>query len=401
MSLELEVTESLARRADPPADAGEALARARELAPGIRARAAAAEDQRRIPDKTIAELQDSGLFQILTPKLFGGAELGVTTLLQVTMELAAACGSTGWVYGVLAGHSWMLNLLPEAGQREVLANPRALTATVFRLNGEVEVVDGGYRLKGAHGRFCSGIDFADWVMVGNAVKRSDGSVEPRFFVVSKDNVEVVDDWFTTGMRGTGSRSIRIGDAFIPAHRSISIAEMSGGRAPGAALHGGSIYRMSFADVTPFSIAGAPLGMARGALALTVESLRKSGGPSGPSEDILVRLAEAAAAIDAAERLVLSDARMVDGAALEDLSRLQRASLARNWAYAARLARGAINQLFELCGGSTIYLSSDVQRLWRDANSAAQHRAFSWSMGLADYGRALLNLDTQGYKLKSS
>ena len=401
MSLELKLAESSARPAARPMDTAEALARARELAPRIRARAAEAEEQRRIPDETIAELQESGLFQILTPELFGGAELGVAALLQVTTELAAACGSTGWVYGVLAGHSWMLNLLPEAGQREVLSNPKSLTATVFRLNGDVEVVDGGYRLRNGQGRFCSGIDFADWVMVGNAAKRPDGSVEPRFFVVSKTDVEVVDDWFTTGMRGTGSRSIKIADAFIPAHRSISIAEMSGGRAPGTELHGGSIYRMSFADVTPFSIAGAPLGMAKGALALAIEGLGRSGGSSGPSEDTLVRLAEAAAAIDAAERLMLGDARMIDSAAPGDLDRLRRAGLARDWAYGARLVRGAINQLFELCGGSTIYLSSDVQRLWRDANSAAQHRAFNWSLGMADYGRALLSLDTQGYKLKTS
>src|SRR5271155_1236594 len=103
-----------------------ATAAAEQIAPRIAARALRTEADRRIPDETIKELLDSGLFGLVRAKAYGGSGLGMAALVQVTTNLAIACGSTGWVYGVLAGHSWLLNLFPEEAQAEVHGDPRAL-----------------------------------------------------------------------------------------------------------------------------------------------------------------------------------------------------------------------------------------------------------------------------------
>src|SRR2546423_523153 len=79
--------------------------------------------------------------------------------------------------------------------------------------------------------------------------------EPRFMLLPMSEVEVVDDWFTVGMRGTGSCSIRVADAVVPEHRTLNVAAAAGGSTP-AAL---------FSIVAPMSLVGPPLGMARGAL----------------------------------------------------------------------------------------------------------------------------------------
>src|SRR5215467_9953193 len=89
-----------------------ALEAARALTPKIRARARQTEAERCVPRETIDEIAASGLFNLVTPRVFGGSELGFASLVEVTAELASACGSTGWVFGVLAGHSWLLNLFP-------------------------------------------------------------------------------------------------------------------------------------------------------------------------------------------------------------------------------------------------------------------------------------------------
>src|SRR5262249_16292059 len=142
----------------------------------------------------------------------------------------------------------------------------------------------GYRLVGGEGKFCSGIDFADWVVVGNAVHKADGSTEPRFHLVSTKDVEIVDDWFTAGMRGTGSRTIRIKDAFIPEHRSVMTADLSRGTSPGALHHKDSPnYSVPFAVAQPFSLIGAPLGMARGAVDSMSESMTKKFGGMPPEQ----------------------------------------------------------------------------------------------------------------------
>jgi 3-hydroxy-9,10-secoandrosta-1,3,5(10)-triene-9,17-dione monooxygenase len=54
----------------------QALSNVAALTGGIAARAGATEDNRRVADETIAELREAGLFNLLTPKMFGGSELG-------------------------------------------------------------------------------------------------------------------------------------------------------------------------------------------------------------------------------------------------------------------------------------------------------------------------------------
>ncbi|AKC72229.1 acyl-CoA dehydrogenase family protein [Pandoraea oxalativorans] len=375
----------------------DAVAAARAMHESIRSRAVQTESDRIVSAQTINELRNSGLFNIVTPRLFGGSELGFATLVEVTAELASACGSTGWVFGVLAGHSWMLNLFPLQAQRDVMGDDRALTATVFRLGGTVTEVDGGYELVGGEGRFCSGIDHAQWVIVGNAVQREGQPPEPRFFVVPIADVEVIDDWFTAGMRGTGSRSIRIARTFIPAHRSVSVKEMMSGQSDAAGSVRAPIYRMPFQNVTPFSLIGAPLGMARGAIRSFSDGLcprLKSFDSEQMAEQstTMSRLAQASAEIDAAFALVREDARMVDSAAdPKTISALQWSRIPRDWAFAAQTARRAVNSLFEAAGGTGIYNDSELQRVWRDANSAAQHFAFTWDSAMTNYGRTALGL----------
>jgi 3-hydroxy-9,10-secoandrosta-1,3,5(10)-triene-9,17-dione monooxygenase len=380
------------------ADSREAIERVEALLPAFRARAAGTEAERRISDETIAELREQGLFGIATPKAFGGSELGFAALVEVSFRLASACGSTGWVFGVLTGHNWMVSLLPQNAQDEVFGDPRALTASVFRMGGKVVPADGGFRLTGGEGKFCSGIDFADWVVVGNAVQRADAPPEPRFFLIPKSSVEIVDDWFTTGMRGTGSRSIRVADAFIPEHRSMLVADMARGTTPGALLHARSPgYSVPFPIAQPFSLIGNPLGMAKGALDAFAQSVAKKLAGYAPEQvgeqgASFARLSRAAAEIDAARALVLGDAAFLDRTTEPSkLSALDRTRIQRDFAYAAQQCRYAVTSLFEASGGTGIYDGSVVQRFWRDCNSASAHTAFNWDDASGGFARALLGL----------
>jgi alkylation response protein AidB-like acyl-CoA dehydrogenase len=364
----------------------------------------AVDEDRRVPDATIAEIKQTGLFNIVTPRSLGGSELGFADLVRVTAEIASVCGSTGWVYGVLAGHSWLMNLFPEQAQQELYIDPDVLIATVFRLGGTVQEVDGGYRLTGGQGAFCSGIDFADWVIIGNGVTRANGEYEPRFFVVPRSDIEVVDDWFTMGMRGTGSRTIKIAEAFIPAHRSVSLADMLAGTTPGARTHPGAIYRMPFADIAPFSIIGAPIGVARGAIEAFATQLGEKlstydAGHLGEQSTTFARIAKAAAEVDAALNLVIADAEMIDNAKEpSDISAVERARIPRDWAWAAQTSRYALTHIFEASGGTGIYEGSAIQRFWRDVNSSAQHFAFTWDTSMTKYGRAACGLEPSEFAL---
>ncbi|PQA87685.1 oxidoreductase [Marinicaulis flavus] len=366
--------------------------------PAIRERAAEVDKNRRVASETIDELKQASLFALMTPRAYGGMEKGFAPLVEVTRALSSACGSTGWVYGVLAGHNWMVALFPQQAQDEVFSVDQSLTASVFRLSGEVTVEQDGYRLKNGEGRFCSGVDFADWVVVGCAVKRDDDVLEPRYFLIPMSEVEVVDDWHTAGMRGTGSRSIRIKDAFIPEYRTVLSADIMKGTTPGAEIHKETaVYSAPFPVALPFSLIGAPLGMAAGALEVSLEGLKKKFGAmdpdqAGESGSLFARLAECSTDIEAATTLILADARKLDNASdMSILTPLERARMQRNLAYAAQKARYATTKLFESAGGSGIYDGSPIQRFWRDANSSTAHTAFGWDQAASGYGRIALDL----------
>src|SRR5258708_36020328 len=75
----------------------ELSARAEALVPELRERAPRAEQLRRLPDETIAELHSSGLFRILQPARVGGSELPFRALFELTPIIGRGSRSTPWV----------------------------------------------------------------------------------------------------------------------------------------------------------------------------------------------------------------------------------------------------------------------------------------------------------------
>jgi 3-hydroxy-9,10-secoandrosta-1,3,5(10)-triene-9,17-dione monooxygenase len=84
------MTETL--RAEPPRTYEQALERARNLVPRLKARSPATERLRQVPDETIQDLHASGLFRILQPRRVGGAELPFRALVETAAIIGQGCG---------------------------------------------------------------------------------------------------------------------------------------------------------------------------------------------------------------------------------------------------------------------------------------------------------------------
>src|SRR6202007_2580389 len=119
------------QRAAPPRFE-ELLARAEALIPVLRERAPRAEELRRLPDETIADLHQSGLFRVLQPKRVGGSELPFRHLVELVATIARGDGSTVWVLANLAAHHWLLGMWPKEAQDEIWgASPDALIGSAL------------------------------------------------------------------------------------------------------------------------------------------------------------------------------------------------------------------------------------------------------------------------------
>ena len=145
---------------------------ARAMIPVLRARAAETERARRIPDRTIQDLHDAGLWRILRPERFGGCITDFAVMIDVAIELGRGCGSTAWVYINLVAHNWMLPYWPEQAEDDIWGeNSEALIgSTLIFPVGRLEPVEGGYLFSGRW-PYASGIDASDWMMLGGMATR--------------------------------------------------------------------------------------------------------------------------------------------------------------------------------------------------------------------------------------
>jgi 3-hydroxy-9,10-secoandrosta-1,3,5(10)-triene-9,17-dione monooxygenase len=375
-----------------PATCAEAVERARALKPVLRERVPEAERLRRLPADTVVDLLECGLYGLMTPKRFGGSELGSETMIDVTIELASACPSTGWVHMLWTAHMWLLALFPPETQEELWSNPNTLASSVVNTVGDVVPVDGGYRWTG-RGFFSSGVDHCNWLTAAVPIKREgEETPERRWLLIPREDLEIVDDWYTVGLKGTGSKTIIVDDVFVPERRTLSNKEIEDGTTPGGRFHAHPMYgAMSSANFT--AAMGMPaIGAARGFLAAFEERLRsKSNAVDDGLTVNMARYAQAVAQVDAAHAMSLQNAHRFARVPAREVGTLERAKSRRDQAFAAQTARKTVSFLYEECGGGGLFESSDFQRLWRDTNAAAAHHGLTWDWVSVAWTKAVLGL----------
>jgi alkylation response protein AidB-like acyl-CoA dehydrogenase len=380
---------SAARPAPPPLD-NDALGRARALVPILAAREPAATAARDVSAETIDDFRCAGILRLLQPRCFGGDQASVGIFLQIVDILAEGCASSAWVYGVLAELEWVIACLPEQGQIDIWGgNPEALSAGSITPRASGRRAQGGWRVSGRY-PFVSGCRHATWAILGARCEDVAANEVPRYLFVPMHDLEIVDDWYTLGMRGTGSFSVVAHDVFVPEHRTLTIQDAMEGTPPGRLVHPDyPLLRAPRYFIVPFVLPAAAFGAARRALALAPASLRRS--TRAPSDAQHLRLGEAAARIEAAN-LIFATRRaetvelMESGAPFPDSVVLRNR---RDVALAFRMLRAGVEQLAAVCGASTIYDDSPLQSALRDITTIATHIVVSEEAGMVPYGRFMI------------
>jgi 3-hydroxy-9,10-secoandrosta-1,3,5(10)-triene-9,17-dione monooxygenase len=381
-------------------DHAQLVARAASLVPTLRARAAEAEQFRRLPDANVAELRAAGLFKVLQPRRCGGFEMSLHTHIDTVAEIARGCGSTAWCMGVIHAHSWLVGSFPQEAQAESYgANPDAIVCAVIAPRGKARAVASGYRLDGFW-PFASGCQHADWLLLGTEIADEGGTVvDAAELLVPARDIVIRDDWNVVGLRGTGSCSIVANDVFVPKHRYLSLPGIIAGEAPGATAHDTSLYKGAAVPVLVLAITPAALGMAEAALAAFKERL--------PGREIAYteheiqidsptthrQVADAATRIHVARLLLHRCADDIEAAATrgEMMEFTARARVRMDCAHAVRQCMEAAEILYLACGGSGIAETNPVQRAWRDLHAVNMHGALTLETNQVMYGRILLGL----------
>ena len=365
------------------------------MVPSLKDRAAHTEELRRIPDETVQEILSSGLVRIGVPQRFGGLDVDYGLILEVGALLGSACASTAWCYSLWSAHAWLVGHWPLETQQEVFGtDPDVLCSSSLNPGRSMlEKTTGGFRLSGRW-EFSSGCDAAAWVMLGG--DNPDGRV---WMLVPRSDYKILDNWFVSGLRGSGSKDIVVEDAFVPHCRVLDMARAGDGDWTGWEIHKDDRYRIPIPVLLGWDLVAPIIGIALGMIEEFTSALIGTSGPGRTAESggVQLRLSQASAEVDAARALLRDDIREIFQKAQsgETFSTLERARFRRDKAFVTQLCLRSINGLFDLSGGHALFDSAALQRHHRDAQAVAHRDGLIMDLGGLQYGRVALGLEPDG------
>ncbi|TDC65495.1 acyl-CoA dehydrogenase [Micromonospora sp. KC207] len=378
----------------------ELVGRATELVPLIRKQAAWQEEHRVMHDDVLQAVVDAGLMKMRIPLRYGGYEADVRTVCTVLSELSRGDGSVGWIAATMSIGAWLTGLFPDEVQDEVFADPDVRLGGSISPNGIAVPTDGGVILNGKW-PFSTGVLQSQWFVHAALLADEDGSRTPVIILVPVSDMTIVDDWFTAGLRGTGSVTTVTNDLFVPAARVLPMTPVIRYGQHRSLLNADSrMWKCPFSPIASATTSAVPLGMVQAAREFFFERL--------PTRKITytdykrqidaplthLQTAEAAVKIDEAEFHVRRAAERLDSKSLsgEPWTLLERGLARVEMGAACLRAKEAVDVLKTASGGSSIYSDVPIQRIERDIQTIALHGVLHPNTNFELYGRILCGLE---------
>lgn len=351
----------------------ELVARAAAMVPALRARADEIEQARKVPHDVVDMFKEAGFFRILQPKKYGGWEMNPIVFMRVLGELGRGCCSSAWNMMILGVHNWEFGTMDDRAAHDVWGeNDETIIASSYPPMGELTQVEGGWRLKGRWPT-SSGSDHGEWAFIGALQKNAQGRPIDRLaLLVKREDYEIIDDWFTFGLSGTGSKSLLIKDAFVPAHRAHSMIDYKLDDRP-------VNYLFPFAMIFYSSVSAVVLGFAQGAIDVFIEQMRVredngTGAATRLSPYVKDRLANAVAKVRSSrarlEQMMAHSTTIVERGEL--VGNDDRIHYMLDMARIGRECEEAVLMLYKCTGARGVYRSNPIQRYLRDVLVGANH-----------------------------
>jgi alkylation response protein AidB-like acyl-CoA dehydrogenase len=193
------------------------------------------------------------------------------------------------------------------------------------------------------------------------------------FAVPIADVTVLDTWHVLGLRGTGSCDFSLEDCFVPTRRAFV-------RRPddpsSVRRRGGAIFAMPRLSGVTYEHAGIAYGLGRRALTLLQDATDPVSGHPGLASrgDVLAEIGRLSTRLVAAGSWVatLHDGILseIEAGAIPDPA---VATTAQSSAcLVTEIAVEICTALFRYSGARGLYVPNEAERLFRDANAAAEH-----------------------------
>ena len=360
-----------------PESGDEIKANVRMIAEEIRDRDLSSEFDklRKLPEDIVDKLRLAGVFRMNMPKSWGGPELNPMDQIEIIETLSWGDASVGWCSFIWADSGIYSGYIEDDVARELYPELDLAQSGWVYPGGTAEEVEGGYEITGRW-IFGSGSNHCDrlaagFVVVKDGVPVVDESGRPqwRIALAKPEDFQLLDTWYTMGLKGTGSTDYVADRAFVPAARTFKLGA--------EAKRPGSIWARP--DHFLRKMSGVPLGVARDALDRAIDVLsskvdRRAGTAYRDNPIVQQTIADAEGKLGAARAYVFESVRnqWAKLEAGEELTDRERAAVMISRQQAFQTGRQVCQMMFDLIGGEAVYARSGFERQLRDMNTGCQH-----------------------------
>lgn len=312
------------------------------------------------------KLRERRVFSALVPEELGGGGMSHGAMCDFLRRLAHSCPATALA---LSMHQHLVAAAAantRAGRpgkpllEKVAAGELILVSTGandwLASNGSAEPVEGGYRITAVK-PFASGVPKGDVLVTSAAFDPPGGDPQVLHFPVplNIDGVRLMDDWYTLGMRGTGSQTVQLDGVFVPEEAVV----LTRARGP---------FHPAFAVILTVAlplIMSVYVGVAERAAQIARDHV-KADDSEAPTllGELENRLVNAQIATEDMIRLA-NDFDFTPSAELASAT-LVRKTLAANAVIAT------VEKALEAAGGGGYFRKKGLERLLRDAHGAQFH-----------------------------
>jgi len=357
----------------------------------IASKSADQREARKMSKEVVDALKECGFFTMLLPKQWGGLERKPQDFFAEQVRIAEADMSTAWAGGIIAVHAFQLALMSEEAQREVYeAEPNTLISSSYNpVGARAEMCEGGFMLHGRWG-WSSGSDHCTWALLGGVIP-GDGY---RTFLVPRNQYDIEDTWDVMGLQGTGSNDVVISEPiFVPDHRTHK--QMDGFNCVND--QDNPMYDLSWAQTFVRVVNSAAIGALKKAVKVFVESKQ------GNSTTDMTKFA---GDVETQERLakVLNTIGELEAVMYHNFDKMEAASWKPTledrimYRYQASIvidkAIEAIDTLFEVAGGRSVFNGHPLQQLWHDIHIARCHVANNPTAFARNLGSVALGMENK-------
>ncbi|PFO05830.1 acyl-CoA dehydrogenase [Bacillus sp. AFS076308] len=385
----------------------ELVENARSLIPTLREHSEEIEKTNTLPQAVIEEMKNKGTLKVLRPHLFGGYQTNMRTYTEVVTEISRGNGSAGWFCALSNIRDYMISYtFGEKALSEIYPPGKdvVLAGNFKPIKCNIKKVDGGYFIEEAQWPFVSGSPHADWCYFGFPIADDNGGVEMAIMVIPRDELEVLDDWYVMGLKGSGSNSCRIQNVFVPEHRVSLDRLASKGHYLVEPLKDVALYRSSFVPSLTLSIVAPALGLAQAAMDLYMERLPKAGigntfyHKQNEAPITHLQVAQAQLKIDSAELHLYRAVDKIDEYADRGMVMAQAeiVKVKADFGYVNQLCKEAIDLLVAGVGSMFTYETNALQRVYRDFLTMHLHGFITPSSLIETYGRVLCGQEPNTY-----